>query len=419
MPHTEPALNKTVFMFVYTNAPSDPRVVTSGTTLVQLGYQVKTVGVALYGGKAGYYDVEGMDITILPVVNRLNPLFLWRALWQLVRGRFPVDTSPETGERTRSTALSVLFFNLWLLRLALFAPINIIHCHEHQGMLAAWLLAKLKRIPWIYDAHEATPENRANMGWKAAWAIRVESFFLRRADAVITIGERLARRILQRGARKVIIVGNWKRLEDYDIEPARLQQVTAALDLAHYQAIIVYIGALQPDRDIDPLLEAAAQSPDIGIVVGGRGPFAEKVAQAAVQYGNIRWLGQVPFEDVPLYTMLADALYYCLNADRASSYYVLPNHLFEAFAAAKPLITQRGIGEIGAILETIQAGILLDEVTPETVSDAFTRIQDESFYQTLMQQARIGQKQYNWDVAEQRLSALYHELTDQSKQKKA
>lgn len=91
----------------------------------------------------------------------------------------------------------------------------------------------------------------------------------------------------------------------------------------------------------------------------------------------------------------------------------MPNKLFEAFAAGKPIIAVRGIGEIGDILEQIPAGILLDAVTPETLKTAFQRLQDPQLVNQMRQQALYGRQLYNWSLAEERLLALYSQLSSE------
>ena len=45
--------------------------------------------------------------------------------------------------------------------------------------------------------------------------VRLENFFIRRIDLLITVGEKLRRHFAERGARHSVVVGNWKRLERF------------------------------------------------------------------------------------------------------------------------------------------------------------------------------------------------------------
>jgi glycosyltransferase involved in cell wall biosynthesis len=89
-----------------------------------------------------------------------------------------------------------------------------------------------------------------------------------------------------------------------------------------------------------------------------------------------------------------------------------PNKLYEAFAAGKALIARRGTGDTSAILEKIPAGILLDDVTPDTLQEAFSRLQDQETLKEMQQAAWQARGIYNWAAAEKHLHALYARLLD-------
>lgn len=358
-----------------------------------------------------------MRITLVPVVSSKNPLRLLKALWRLVRG--DPGTITEAPTQRTTNAVSLLFLNLWLLRLGLRLCPDVVHCHDVPPLLAAWLLARWHRAAFIYDARESVPDLYTGLKGRATtW---LESALLPRADTVITVGERLKQALLRRGAKQVIVIGNWKRLEDYAPDADQLQAARARLGLSDRQLTVVYLGTLDPTREIRPLLQAVAATPEVHLLIAGRGMLEAEVKDAAAHCPRIHWLQWVSHADMPLYTLLGDALYYCLRPPQdyqdglsgGNNYYSAPNKLFEAFAAGKPIIAVRGIGEIGDILEQIPAGILLDAVTPETLKTAFQRLQDPQLVNQMRQQALYGRQLYNWSLAEERLLALYSQLSSE------
>ncbi|RMG88336.1 MAG: glycosyltransferase [Chloroflexi bacterium] len=390
-------------MLVYGNAHRDPRVRQSAEELAANGYEVDVFGVALQNVSSGLSTVNDVHIYILPLVNRLSVAF--KQLWPLMRGRMP-----QWNGGTRSSGLAILFYWLWVLRLGLVRRYHIIHCHEHQPMPVAWLLARMKRVPWIYDAHEPLPANRTGRGRKASMAIRIEEAFLRRADAVITVGGRLAKELRDRGAKEVVVIGSWKRLEQFRLPTAVRQEIRQKLNIPQDALAVVYIGVLQPDRRIAPLLEAAADAPDIHIIIGGYGPDEPLVTDMAQQHTNIHWLGAVPLDDVARYTAAGDAIYYCLNPNAHIAYYSTPNKLFEALAAGRPVIALHNVGELSDILEDVGAGVWLNHPTKENVLDAFEQLRDPARHAALQEAARKGGDRYHWGIAAQRLLDLYGRL---------
>ncbi|MBL8152900.1 MAG: glycosyltransferase [Anaerolineae bacterium] len=407
---------KRILKLVNTPIRDDPRAVNEGLSLVRLGYQVTAIGLArdAQGGQPARALIHGMETTFVPMVTSARPSHLLPALWALLRGHLDDTTQPPVS-RT-SNLISFIFFNLWLLRVALRLPADYIHCHDVLPLPAAWVLSRWHRVPLIYDARESVPDlYPGRKGRLMAW---IEQFVLVRADAVITVGERLADSLKRRGAKQVVIVGNWKRLEDYAVPSDRLESERQRLQLRPEDCVISYFGALDPTREVMPLVDAVAQLPHVVLLIGGRGMIEAEVKAAAARNPNIRWLGWVPMGDVPLYTHLSTAVYYCLNFDQSvqtqlsigNNYYSTPNKLFEAFAAGKPIIARRGIGEIGAILEQIPAGILLEEVTTESLKIAIQQLMNPAARAMLEAAALQGRIHYNWSVAEQRLAALYQSL---------
>lgn len=402
--------DKRLLSLVYTYIPDDPRVIGQARTAAAAGYRVDAIGIALYNGRAGYQTIDSVNIITVPVAHKLKHVL--PNVWWLVRGKVPEQpVSPDAP--LPSSALSLLFFFLWILRLTLFKRCDIIHAHEHQTMPIAWLQATFKRCRWVYDAHEHVPGNRRIISTvKARIAVRTERFFLRRADAVVTVGERLAQDLRQRGARRVVIIGNWKETARFTADEAVLAEKRAEHALERYKLVVSYFGVLNEERQTDVLLEAVTQTPDVALLLSGRGALYEQAKALAAQHDNMIWLDWLPYEQVPLYTLLCDVVYACLKEVSGNPEYMAPNKLFDAFAAGKALIARRGLGEIGVILEQEGAAILLDEVTAETVCGAFEQLMQPECLQALQANARAASLRYNWDVARERLLALYSALTE-------
>lgn len=389
----------------YTQVLDDPRVIAESRILASLGYRVTLLGVGL-GAAPGRTSADGVNVTILPLIHTHNPVKLVRALLALLGGKVESASSREP----RSNFVSLLLFNLWFLRVAIKDRPAVIHCQEHQPMPMAWLVARLLRIAWVYDAHENTSLNRSGMGFKGGLTIRIERFFLSRADAVITVGERLARSLRARGARRVVVVGNWKRPEDFQTDAAELQTLRKELELTNAKLVMAYFGTLDTARDIEVLLESLRDEPGVHLLIAGRGEFEEAVAAAASGWSNVHWLRWLPFDLVPRYTQLSDVVYCCINTSLAQLDFVMPNKLFDAFAAGKAVIAREGSGEMDEILMRYPAAIVLNDVTVESLRGAFRQLQDPDVLHGLQAHAAAGGREYNSDVAVDRLKALFESL---------
>lgn len=404
-----------ILMAGNTYVPDDPRIIFAAESLQNMGYTVTLIGAARQrdGTVQVLQHIRGVNTIITPQMRSHHIVELARQMWQVITGRLPPTTVAHA--RYRTSRMSFLLFNLWVLRIGLGVPVDVVHCHDLSPLPGSWLLARLKRARLIYDAHENAPTIYG--GRKGAFIARLERWLLPRANVVISAGMRLQQALEQRGARKVVHIGNWKRLDDYAVTREDIEAIRDELQIDDDDLVIVYIGTIDPSREIYPLLDAIKESPDVHLVIGGAGQLVDDVIEAAKHYPNIHWLRWVDVNRVPLYTTLADSLYCCLDVSTyTEKNYFAPaaNKLFEGFAAGVPLIARRGVNEMGDILEDVGSGILLDEVTPESVCGAFQKLRDPLIAQNLRANALTARNQYNWGMAEQRLAQIYAELLSQT-----
>ena len=193
----------------------------------------------------------------------------------------------------------------------------------------------------------------ARAGWIKRCIRGLERFLIRRAHAVITVGDLLAAELQQRGARRTWVVGNWKDPADFAVSSDEATAVRSDLGLDD-GLVVTYVGWLNADRGIGQLLEAVADLPDAHLVIGGDGPFAPEVARSAAACTRIHTLGYVDPVKVPVYTAIADVIYYGLDASNPNVAFSAPNKLFEALAAGKAVVCNR-CGEIGRIVAEARA----------------------------------------------------------------
>lgn len=400
-----------VFTVVNGYAPDDARVIFGAMSAVRLGHEVFLLGAARNSQRVvpSRQNIEGVNVVIVPVARNWREGI--RAVWRIMFGK--MDEEVQADARHQTNLISMIIFNLWLIRFGLGRSIDIVHCHDPSPLPGAWILARLKRAGFIYDAHEDAPTFYT--GRKGKCIAALERFFVKRADVVITVGERLVQALQSRGARCVVHIGNWKCLQDYAIPPETIAQTRAHHGIPDDAVVISYIGTLDPSRELRPLLAALETRPDIHLVIAGRGLLMDEVIQAAKSCPNIHWLGWLPLADIPRYTVCSTAVYCCLEKQeyQAKNYYLTPNKLFEAYAAGVPLIAVRDNSELHHLLEQSGAGILLDEVSVEALHEVFDRLKQPDLLLPLRENAKQAGQKYNWSVAEERLSQVYARLARQ------
>ena len=363
----------------------DPRVANEARSLAGAGYRVLLFAWDRAGDRPAREDWHGVEIRRLGPRSRHGlgsrqmiylALFWWHCFWRLI-GR----------------------------------EVDAIHCHDFNTLPLGWLLAALKRCRLVYDAHESYADMLAEnvAPWIKAAIVGVERLLCRRTDAALTVGSLLEAELRRRGARHTWVVGNWKRLDEFAFEGKAVADRRHELGL-NGSLLVTYIGWLNADRGIVPLLEAVEAREGISLLVGGDGPSADDVRAAVERCPRIRYLGFVNPAEIPLYTAMADVIYYGLDSANVNASYSAPNKLFEALAAGRALVCNR-IGEIGRIVDDEACGRVVEELTRDALADALDQLRDPERLAACQAAAReAGDERYNWSKAEERLLDLYQAI---------
>jgi glycosyltransferase involved in cell wall biosynthesis len=309
-----------------------------------------------------------------------------------------------------------VFFYAWLYLKMLWrawqCSFDVVHCHDLDTLPLGFVLGKLKGKPIVYDAHESFPdmlEGNIHPFLKSALT-RLENFFIRRIDLLITVGETLRRFFEERGARHSVVVGNWKRLEEFSRTAEQNQEVRRRLGIPDNATTLVCITQFLRDRKLEELLQALDACPDVYLIIGGKGALEGMVRQWAETNPRIRYTGFVRPSEIPSYTCAADVVYYGFDPENPNARFSAPNKLFEALAAGKPLITG-DFGEIGEVVRQYRCGVVLPAYTAATVLKAIEALKDQSFWSECARNAvLVGQKEMNWSKGEEILHREYSAL---------
>jgi glycosyltransferase involved in cell wall biosynthesis len=173
---------------------------------------------------------------------------------------------------------------------------------------------------------------------------------------------------------------------------------------------VAYVGGFSRNRLLLPLIEAVHGLPNVHLLLWGDGHQRAAVEEAAAAAPNVRYLGWLPADRVPLHTCLADMIYYCLLPDYPGAAYNAPNTLSNAMAAGRPIIAN-DVGDLGRIVRQTRCGVLLAEVTPGAIRQAIEDLRDPSVRRQLGEAGRVAaENHYNWTAARRQLLEVYARL---------
>jgi glycosyltransferase involved in cell wall biosynthesis len=317
---------------------------------------------------------------------------------------------------THGRGTTQLFFYAWLYLKMLWrgwrTSFDAVHCHDLDTLPLGFILGKLKRKPIVYDAHESFPDMLDGNIHPAVQRglVHLENFLMRRIDLLITVGEKLRRHFEERGARHSVVVGNWKRLQDYARSDDQNLTLRHRLGIPDGAMAVVCIIQLFKDRKIEELLEAVEECPDVYLVIGGKGALEEKVVQCAAKNPRIVYVGFVPGKEIPAYTCAGDVVYYGFDPANPNAKFSAPNKLFEALAAGKPLLTG-DFGEIADVVRQAACGIVLPEYNAYEILHALAILRDPAARSEMASNAkRFGGAVMNWEKGEEILNREYAAL---------
>lgn len=175
-----------------------------------------------------------------------------------------------------------------------------------------------------------------------------------------------------------------KSLEERPEARGKVAHVPPAVDLERFAAIapraprpraplrVLYAGTLGIAQGTGLLLDAAAVAgPEtMEISIAGDGPDASQLRARARGIENVRLLGSVPSSEVPSLYERADVAVVPLR-DLPIFDGALPTKLFEAMAAARPVIVAAR-GEAAELVERSRAGVAVEPGDAHALAAAFT-----------------------------------------------
>jgi glycosyltransferase involved in cell wall biosynthesis len=243
---------------------------------------------------------------------------------------------------------------------------NIDWVYERFSPFAA-LGRKFKRrgIPWILETHaplfyEGKTERKTTVLTGLARHLELKAY--RECDALICISDALKEIILEEAkipAEKVIVVPNAVDIERFNPDETFPKRLFDGFTLG-------FVGRLYAWHGLEILLEALHElrqdGLDISLVVVGDGLVREELDAKAHQLGidhAVKFVGQVPWQDVPHYIAGFDVGYIGNIKMQVGKMYHSPLKLYEYLAMAKPVLAS-AFDDARRVLREGETGFLFD-----------------------------------------------------------
>lgn len=333
----------------------------------------------------------GRDVTMpgLQIIRCLRPLFMRR-----------IGIGPSWKKVPLDAALA-----LTAARVAVTRRYDAIHSHEEGGGIGV-VLARLLRVPHLYDMHSSLPQQVGNFGYgESTWLSTalgwLERIMIRNSKVIIVICQALETTVrgVDPGVPTVLI----ENAPGSGAAPTSGAgaAIRASLGLGEGDPIVLYTGTFENYQGLDLLYAAMVPvtkvRPDARLVMVGGEPAQVEEARARVRAlglaASVIFTGQRPAEEVPAYLDAATVL-----ASPRSTGTNTPLKIYQYLRSGRPIVATRLLTHTqvlsddiafladatpSAFGETILAA-LADPVRAGAIGDrarqvATTRYSDEAF----------------------------------------
>jgi len=248
--------------------------------------------------------------------------------------------------------------------------------------VAAWGVARLRRVPWVFEVRDLWPEFAVAVGalrnpiW--IWLARTwESFLYRHADRLILNSPGFVEPVLARGARPSAIVSIPNGVDPGMFDPTSDGgELRTRLGLEG-KFVALYAGAHGVSNDLAVVLGAAEillTEPRIAFVLVGDGREKAALVRDAKQRSliNVIFAEAVAKAEMAPVLAAADcgiAILKPLPAYRTT----YPNKVFDYMAAGRPIVLAVD-GPIREVVEGARAGFAVPPGDPVALADAVRRL---------------------------------------------
>jgi PEP-CTERM/exosortase A-associated glycosyltransferase len=299
--------------------------------------------------------------------------------------------------------------------------------HAHSPVLNALPALRVGRslgIPVVYEVRAFWEDAAVDHGTSREWGIRyrltrnLESYALRRADAVTTICEGLRGDIVARGIpeEKVTVIPNAVNVEDFRMDGSPDPRFAEQLGVSG-KLLLGFIGSFYAYEGLSVLLSALPmmlrRNPDIRVLLVGGGPQEKELKALAARLGledKVIFTGRVPHEQVRHYYNLIDILVYPRLKMRLTDL-VTPLKPLEAMAQGR-LVVASDVGGHRELIQDGETGVLFKAGDPDALADKIIEFisRRESWPGLRVAARSFVETQRSWPASVARYEKIYSSL---------
>lgn len=308
---------------------------------------------------------------------------------------------PAAHGRGASNLIGLALFQVYLVREVLRRRkgLTAIHACDLSTGFTGLMLARLLRVPLIYDVFDYFADGFPVPAAALPWVRRIETFVIERADTTILPSATRTRQIEPARPRSLVIVEN---SPDVTTPPEDLLPPT---DLA-------YVGILAPHRLLLEVAELVASDSRLSLRIAGFGPLEQEIAALSARAPNVEFVGRVGHDEALRIQASARVLFATYDPALRNHRYSAANKLGEALALGKPIIVCRDTSMDVQVQEYAVGAVVDYDIDSFEQALRSTLADDELLARCREQGPALYDERHAWQVSADRLAALYRELRE-------
>jgi len=273
-------------------------------------------------------------------------------------------------------------------------------------VISAWALAKLKRVPFVFELRDIWPASITAVGVMSSSNIiglieKVELFLYRQADLIVSVTHSFKAELNSRGVEinKIKVVLNGVDLSKY--KPLKEKDKEFAKEFGLQGKFVAgYIGTHGLAQALDKIIEAAdllKNNDHIRIILAGGGAERARLKKLVENHGlsNVVMIPRQSKEQMQKIWSLCDIALVPLK-DTPLFATLIPSKIFECMAMKLPIIISVPEGESTQIIRSTNSGLILPPENPDKISKAILKLERNiDLYNDLAANSLLAAKKFN------------------------
>lgn len=297
------------------------------------------------------------------------------------------------------------------LRLLDAVDLDVVHSHDPFAIgLFGLQVARRHRIPYVHTYHTLYPEY-VHYVWETRLTKKVAEqlsrVFCQRCDSIVAPSTKIERYLRDWGVKVPIeVIATGVDVDAYSrVDDERMEALRARLDLAEQDRVLLFVGRLGREKNVELLVRALwlCRCPGATLVIAGDGPHRKDLVTLVSEHGlddRVRFAGYLEREDVVAAYHVAELLAFASTTETQGLV------IGEAMAAGLPVVAVEDAAVEDFVVDGLSGHVV--HATPEALARAIDRTLTEGTERArLAQGASIRAQEFSIQRQAERLEEHY------------